>query len=103
MRRGDYGYDAPYALVMFGLLAVVGGFTAGMAWVNDPIRDALRSTFFFAFFLANTSSFFYTTRQGKFVEWSRILDSLHLRGDALNADKKEEGGDEPRVAEAHCV
>ena len=22
MRRGDYGYDAPYALVMFGVLAV---------------------------------------------------------------------------------
>src|SRR5258706_15862751 len=33
------------------------------------------------FFLANTVSFLYTTRRGKFVEWARILDRLQLRGD----------------------
>jgi len=28
MRRGDYGYDAPYALIMFGALSAAGGLGA---------------------------------------------------------------------------
>src|SRR5262245_18890978 len=39
------------------------------------------SSFYFVFFAGNTCSFFYTTRRGKFIEWKRILDDLHLRGD----------------------
>jgi SAM-dependent methyltransferase len=81
MRRGDYGYDAPYALVMFGLISVGSGIGAAMAWLNGPIRAAMLFTFYFVFFLANTSSFLYTTRRGKFLEWDRILDRLCLRGD----------------------
>jgi arsenite methyltransferase len=38
------------------------------------------------FFLANAGSFFYTTRRGKFLEWERILDRLHLRGDEMVLD-----------------
>ena len=37
--------------------------------------------FYGAFFLANASSFLYTTRRGKFQVWEEILDGLHLRGD----------------------
>ncbi|MGI9070880.1 MAG: class I SAM-dependent methyltransferase [Bryobacteraceae bacterium] len=81
MRHGDYGYDAPYALVMFGLLAVSSGIWAAMAWLDGPIRAAMPVTLYFVFFLANTSSFFYTTRRGKFLEWNRILDGLRLQGD----------------------
>jgi arsenite methyltransferase len=81
MRRGEYGYDAPYALVIFGLLAVATGLVAAMAWLQGPIRAAMPITFYFVFFLANTSSFYYTTRRGKFLEWNRILDGLRLRGD----------------------
>ncbi len=81
MRRGDYGYDAPYALVVFGLLAVGCGIAAALAWMEGPIRSAMPVTFYFAFFLLNTSSFLYTTRRGKFVEWDRILDRLCLQGD----------------------
>ena len=81
MRRGDYGYDAPYALAMFGLAAVGSGIGAAMAMLNGPIRAAMPITFSFVYFLANTSSFFYTTRRGKFLEWDRILDRLRLRGD----------------------
>ncbi len=80
MRHGDYGYDAPYALVMFGLLAVSSAIWAAMAWLDGPIRAAMPVTLYFVFFLANTSSFFYTTRRGKFLEWNRILDRLRLRG-----------------------
>lgn len=81
MRHGEYGYDAPYALVIFGLLAVSSGIWAAMAWLDGPIRAAMPATLYFVFFLANTSSFFYTTRRGKFLEWNRILDCLRLRGD----------------------
>jgi len=34
----------------------------------------------------NTTSFFYTTRRGKFIEWDRILDRTHLRGDEMVLD-----------------
>jgi hypothetical protein len=81
MRRGDYGYDAPYFPVIFGFLSVAAGLAATISWWEEPIRPAIRMTFYFVFFLANTSSFLYTTRRGKFLEWNRILDHLHLRGD----------------------
>ena len=81
MRHGNYGYDAPYALVIFGLLALSSGIWAAMAWLDGPIRAAMPATLYFVFFLANTGSFFYTTRRGKFLEWNRILDRLRLRGD----------------------
>ena len=86
MRRGDYGYDAPYALVIFGLLAVACGLGATVALLDGPIRAAAPLTIYFVFFLANTSSFYYTTRQGKFIEWDRILDRLQLRGDEAVLD-----------------
>ncbi len=47
----------------------------------EPVRQAVVVTFGFVFILENTSSFLYTTRRGKFLEWERILDRLHLRGD----------------------
>jgi SAM-dependent methyltransferase len=81
MRRGDYGYDAPYALVAFGLLGAAAGVAAAVAWREGPNRAALQMTCYSAFFLANASSFLYTTRKGKFLEWDRILDSECLRGD----------------------
>lgn len=86
MPRGEYGYDAPYALVIFGSLAAVSGIAAGVAWFRMPARAAAPITLYFAIFLANTASFFHTTRRGKFLEWARILDRLHLRGDEMVLD-----------------
>ena len=86
MRRADYGYDAPYALVIFGLLAVASGLGSAVALRRLPIRAAAPITLYFVFFLANTGSFFYTTRRGKFLEWERILDRFHLRGDEMVLD-----------------
>ncbi len=57
------------------------GLDAAISWREGVIRIAVRMTLYFIFFLANTSSFVYTTRRGKFLEWDRILDRLHLRGD----------------------
>jgi arsenite methyltransferase len=81
VRRGEYDYDAPYALVIFGLLSVGTGVGVMISWLQGQIGPAMQMTLYFVFFLANTSSFLYTTRRGKFLEWDRILDHLHLRGD----------------------
>jgi arsenite methyltransferase len=81
MRRGDYGYDAPYGLVIFACAAVAFGLLAANAWSEGRPRAAVPSTFAAAFFLFNAGSFWHTTRRGKFIEWERILDGLGLRGD----------------------
>jgi cyclopropane fatty-acyl-phospholipid synthase-like methyltransferase len=80
-RRGDYGFDAPYALVTFaaaGAAAAVG--VIASLWNGDS-RLAARMGFFSAFFSGNALSFLHTTRRGKFQVWDDILDTLHLRGD----------------------
>ena len=81
-RRGDYGYDAPYALVMF---AALGGATAigaiASLWGGQGGRLAAKLGFLSVFFSGNALSFLYTTRRGKFRVWDEILDTLHLRGD----------------------
>jgi SAM-dependent methyltransferase len=86
MPLGEYGYDAPYALVIFGSLALVSGIVAAIAWWRLPAPAAASIMAYFAFFLANTASFFYTTRYGKFIEWERILDRIRLRGDEMVLD-----------------
>jgi arsenite methyltransferase len=86
LRRGDYGYDAPYFPAIVGFLSLAAGFGATISWWEGMVRPALRMTFFFAFFLASTSSFLYTTRRGKFLEWEQILDQLHLRGNEVVLD-----------------
>ena len=81
MRHGDYGFDAPYALAMFGCLSLGGGFGVAAAWWSGNTRTAAQMAFYSVFFLANFSSFLYTTRRGKFIEWHQILGRLDLRGD----------------------
>jgi SAM-dependent methyltransferase len=79
-RRGDYGYDAPYALVAFAALGAASAVAAIVSWWNQ--RGPLAAlTFYGAFFLANACSFLYTTRRGKFQVWDEILDQLRLGGD----------------------
>ena len=79
-RRGDYGYDAPYALVIFAALGAAGVAAAIVSWLGQGGHVAVLG-FYGAFFLANACSFFYTTRHGKFQVWDEVLDGLHLRGD----------------------
>jgi arsenite methyltransferase len=79
-QRGEYGYDAPYALIGFACAGIVGASGAVVTWrqtgavLTPPLVAAV-------FFWLNAASFCYTTRRGKFEEWTRILDELHLRGD----------------------
>jgi arsenite methyltransferase len=79
-RRGDYGYDAPYALVAFTALGTASLIAAIVGWWNHrgPVAPL---TAYAAFFLANALSFSYTTRRGKFRVWDEILDQLQMGGD----------------------
>jgi SAM-dependent methyltransferase len=79
-RRGDYGYDAPYALIAFAAIGTASVIGAIIAWRTGS--DLARMlAIYSAFFLSNGLSFFYTTRRGKFQVWDAILDDLQLRGD----------------------
>src|SRR5262249_41944734 len=81
MRRGDYGYDAPYVLVIFALVGLGTGTAATIIGWQHGIAAVRPLTFCAVYFMASAASFFYTTRFGKFVEWERILDHLNLSGD----------------------
>ena len=81
IRRGDYGYDAPYALVSFGIVAVMSAIIATITWSRGANQVARIATVYLAFFSASSASFFYTTRRGKFLEWDAILDRARLHGD----------------------
>jgi arsenite methyltransferase len=86
MRRGDYGYDAPYGLVIFASFAAASLLIAAISWAQGPTRTTWMMTGYGLFFLGNAASFLYTTRRGKFAEWDRILDGLALRGDEAVLD-----------------
>jgi len=86
MRRGDYGYDAPYGLVIFAALGLLCLGIAAVGWSEGGTRATVVITIYGVFFLANAASFYYTTRRGKFLEWERILDQLRLRGDEAVLD-----------------
>src|SRR4051794_3170987 len=87
-RRGDYGFDAPYA----PLLMALGGtcmlaFLALRLWEGPsgavtPYRISLAALGLGAFWLfLNAGFFIYTTRAGKFAVWAELLDRLELQGD----------------------
>jgi arsenite methyltransferase len=81
MRHGEYGYDAPWVLAAFAAVAGASSLAAAVSWWLHDARVARVMTMYAVFFTATTASFLYTTRRGKFVEWTRILDELDLRGD----------------------
>ena len=73
-RKGSYGIDAPYLLVIPATLIVanvVDGVVSGTAW---PFIPAL-------LILACMGCGWHTSRRGKFVVWAELLDALKLRGD----------------------
>ena len=80
-RQGDYGYDAPYALVTFAALGAAGAVAAIVSSWSQHGHRAATMGLYGAFFLTNAFSFLYTTRRGKFQVWDEVLDELQLRGD----------------------
>lgn len=86
MRRGDYGYDAPYGPAIFLLVALASSVAAVMSWREGERRNTALLSGYALFFFANAACFLHTTRRGKFLEWERILDDLQLRGDEAVLD-----------------
>jgi arsenite methyltransferase len=80
-RRGEYGYDAPYALLAFAGVAVAAAIVALVTRLTHQPRLFLPALAYAVFFGFNAASFLYTTRRGKFQVWDEILDGLALRGD----------------------
>ncbi len=73
-RKGQYGLDAPYLLVLPVVYFVFVAWqvaTTGRPW---PLIGAGLVLFFCGFG-------WHSSRRGKFVVWQRILDDLKLRGD----------------------
>ena len=77
----DYGYDAPYALVIFAVIGIAGVIGAVVAWRDGDRHLTAVMSLYAVFFLGQAISFYYTTRRGKVVVWNSILDGLQLRGD----------------------
>jgi arsenite methyltransferase len=87
-RRGDYGFDAPYAPIFMAL-----GGTALLVlclwrlWDGDwqaSTRNRvsiLAQTFAALWLYLNAGIYIYTTRAGKFAVWAELLDRLQLKGD----------------------
>lgn len=86
MHRGDYGYDAPYALIVFTLATLATGVLSIVFLLQGIARTSLTMGLYFLFFAASAVCFWHTTRRGKFIEWEKILDRLDLRGDEAVLD-----------------
>ncbi|MEV4217357.1 class I SAM-dependent methyltransferase [Nonomuraea sp. NPDC049725] len=77
--RGNYGFDAAWALA--GLVA--GGALlaalAALAYANDVPEAGVAFVFGACYTLASAGSYFYTARRGRFAVWEREL--ARLKGD----------------------
>ena len=79
--NGDYGYDAPYALLGFAVASIVLIVLLAVGVrVHDRFLTRLGAIDGVVFVL-NFGSFLYTTRRGKFVVWARLLQDMNVRGD----------------------
>jgi SAM-dependent methyltransferase len=73
-RRGSYGVDAPIVPVIFAVALVFVAVNAVLArnvWLVIPGL----------FLVACGATYLHSTRRGKFLVWSELLDGLKLRGD----------------------
>lgn len=79
-RRGSYGIDAPYVPAIFGLLSLVFIVLAVLNATQGAILGLIITLLVAIWFAGCMASYLYTTRAGKFVVWSQILDGLSLTG-----------------------
>lgn len=83
--RGDYGIDAPYILYGLAAAAVATAAAAIIAYAAfKPVFPSLVVTA--VIFALMACSYLWTTRHGKFTVWSKLLDSLALRGNECLLD-----------------
>jgi len=73
-RKGRYGLDAPYLLVLPVIVIVFDVWQAAVTWRPWPLIGGALIVFFCGFG-------WHSSRRGKFVVWRQILDDLKMRGD----------------------
>ncbi|WP_217369002.1 class I SAM-dependent methyltransferase [Nonomuraea antri] len=76
MRRGSYGFDAPWALggLVLGALALLA--LAAVSFATAVPAAGVVFVFGALYTLASAASHLYTTRRGKFAVWAAELDRL---------------------------
>ena len=79
-RRGDYGYDAPPALIGIVSIAILATILAVASWMTPEHRGFPRAVGYAVIFGLEAAWFCYGTRRGKFHMWEYILDGLKLQG-----------------------
>lgn len=79
--RVDFGIDAPYVPVVFGLVGVAGLVGVGITAGTGDLPDVGWPVISVVFGLGGAALYLYATRRGKFRVWEALLDDLALRGD----------------------
>jgi arsenite methyltransferase len=79
--RPDYGVDAPYVLIGFGVASLFAIAVAVFATTRGSTLWMITGYTSAVWFAATSASFAYTTRRGKLTVWREIIDGLDLRGD----------------------
>lgn len=79
-RRGSYGIDAPYVPAIFGGLSLLFVVLAVLNAIQTAIVGLIITLLVAIWFLSCMTSYLYTTKTGKFIVWSQILDGQHLTG-----------------------
>lgn len=77
----DFGVDAPYVPIVFGLVGIAGLVGAAIAAGTGDLPDAGWSLISVVFGFGGAVFFLHATRRGKFRVWDALLDDLALRGD----------------------
>lgn len=79
-RRGQYGFDAPYVAITFGVISVV-LLLAGVLfiWLLQWLVVGIICLVYALYMFLSVASYSYTTRRGKFQIWAEILSGLPLR------------------------
>lgn len=80
VRQGDYGFDAPYVPVIFGLLSLGFLTLAVLNATQGAVVGVIATLLAAMWFFGCMASYIYTTRTGKFVVWSQVLDEMNLTG-----------------------
>jgi arsenite methyltransferase len=87
LRRGHYGFDAPYVPIIFLVIgvALLGLTAASVGIFKQPVLAAV-SLIYAVYMLLSAASYIYTTRLGKFHIWAELLSQAGLRGDEQVVD-----------------
>jgi len=73
-RRARYGVDAPYLLPVAGVVSIANVVVAAMSRSVGPVIAACAV-------LVSVGLALHTSRRGKFLVWTELLDDLQLEGD----------------------